>query len=114
MAELRALESEKDFQRDVIKAAELNGWLVFHAHDSRKEVRRQGVSYFVGDKQARGFPDLVLCHPHRGLLFAELKAESGRMEVAQEIWLQVLRLAGARVKVWTPSMWAEVQAELTR
>ena len=70
--------SEADFQTTVMALAKQYGWLTFHAspHQVGPVWRTDG----------RGFPDLVLAHPTRGVIFAELKTERGRMTEAQGDW----------------------------
>ena len=50
-----------------------------------------------------GFPDLVLAHEHKGLIFAELKTDKGRLDPAQITWLRTLDAAGAEAYCWRPS-----------
>jgi len=85
--------------------AKLRGWQVRHMHDSRRQIR-PGV--FVGDKDAAGLPDLLLWHERYGVVFAELKAEKGRLRAAQTLALYSLQRAGARVYVWRPSDLTEI------
>ncbi len=67
--------TEADLQQLLTDAAELNGWLVFHDNDSRRN--------------AAGFPDLVLVKPPR-VLFLELKSEIGRVRPEQHVWMDAL------------------------
>ena len=67
--------NEAALQQLLIDAAELNGWLVFHDNDSRRN--------------AAGFPDLVLVKPPR-VLFLELKSEVGRVRPEQHVWMDAL------------------------
>ncbi len=91
--------SEKQFQAQVVAAARLAGWLVYHVHDSRRSEA--------------GFPDLVLCHPQRRrLLFRELKSLRGRVRQEQRLWLWVLRQCGQDARVWRPDQWSEIRREL--
>lgn len=95
--------------------AQLNGWRVFHVSDSRREVidRRQGVSRLVGDELAKGWPDLVLVHPRRGLLLVrELKSDRGRVRPEQKEWLEALRAVGVDADVWRPRDLPEIEAVL--
>ena len=87
--EERVLRSvpEAAFQRSVVEAAEALGWLVFHDHDSRRNKA--------------GLPDLILVRGR--IVFAELKAECGRVRPEQRKWIDALRLAGGDVHVWRPS-----------
>lgn len=67
--------NEAALQQLLTDAAELNGWLVFHDNDSRRN--------------AAGFPDLVLVKPPR-VLFLELKSEIGRVRPEQHVWMEAL------------------------
>ena len=73
--------SEAAFQSAVLDFAGLNGWKAMHMADSRREVVRKktGARFFVGDRLARGWPDLTLT---RGpvIVFAELKSPSTNLE----------------------------------
>ena len=90
---------ESYFQNQVIMLAKLHGWLVMH---TRAVEIRPGVwkTPLTGHP---GFPDLVLCHQRgRGLIFAELKADKGRLSDSQELWLQAINENGAEHVVWRP------------
>ena len=103
---------EADFQAAVIELAELQGWRVFHPHDSRKSQP--------------GFPDLTMVRDGR-LIFAELKTNTGKITADQAIWLSdlsyVAKIAQGNistrhpvmaVKVWQPSDWPEIEQALKR
>lgn len=82
-------DSEDAFQRQVLGLARYYGWRPYHTHDSRRSHP--------------GFPDLVLVKPPR-LVFAELKAERGRLRPEQAEWLEDLRaVAAVEVYLWRPS-----------
>lgn len=69
--------SERLFQQSIIDAARALGYLCYHTFDSRRS--------------AKGFPDLVLCHPRRfKLYFVEVKTDMGKMMPYQEVWLDAL------------------------
>ena len=69
--------SEKMFMSRVVAGARALGFLVYHTYDSRRS--------------AKGFPDLVMCHPKTGeLLFIELKTDTGKVSAEQQIWLDAL------------------------
>lgn len=108
--EERALRevTEKAFQSRVVELARLYGWRVAHFHDSRRQVK-PGV--FVGDKDAAGFPDLVLVRPP-DLLVLELKRETGKTTEAQDEWLSSLVACGVEARVVRPSDWDWVRARL--
>ena len=88
-ANVAASMSEAAFQVQVITLARSMGWREYHTYDSRRS--------------AAGFPDLVLVHPKRGLLFRELKTAKGRVSKAQDEWILDLATAGADVDVWRPA-----------
>jgi hypothetical protein len=90
--------SERQFQAALIELAKWHGWKVFHplpAQNSRGSWRTAQA----GDI---GFPDLVLVHPERGVIFAELKTAIGKLSDAQNDWLLALYAAGAEAYVWRP------------
>ena len=89
------VQSEADFQAQVIQLATIHGWKCVHFPDSRR------VS-------CPGWPDLVLGHQTRGVIFAELKREGRKPRPSQAWWCEVLSAAGCRVCVWRPGDWSEV------
>lgn len=90
---------EREFMAQVVKLARLCGWLVYHTHDSRRSER--------------GFPDLVLAHPRRRLVwFVELKTDRGDYRPGQREWLEALRQAGAFAQVWRPRDWDSIESML--
>jgi hypothetical protein len=103
---LRAI-SEKDWQRTVEDIAKGRGWAVFHA--PRAGIRANGSVRTL----TPGFPDLVAVRGTR-LLFAELKAETGKLSDAQKAWLRGLAAASAETYCWRPSDLDEVCAVLGR
>ena len=64
--------AEHQFQAAVIELAEVQGWRVYHTHDSRRSQP--------------GFPDLTMVRGQR-LIFAELKREDGKETAEQTAWL---------------------------
>ena len=103
--------TERSFQTAVIDLARRLGWLVGHHHDSRRQI---APGKYVGDRDAAGIPDLILVRGNR-VVFAELKAERGRIRPEQHTWLDALRAvesdAAGRVlvRVWTPGSWDEIE-----
>ncbi len=100
-------QTEAGFQRAVIQAAKLLGWKVTHYAPVRV-VRRGGAAHFtpvVGDP---GGPDLLLA---RGgaVVLAELKTDAGRVRPDQKAWAAAI---GASYRLWRPSQWPEILAEL--
>lgn len=110
--------SETDLLSQVIDLAHLYGWKLAHFRPAMtKWGWRTAVS---GD--GKGFPDCVLVRPPR-LIFAELKAEDGKLRPEQEEWLELLRecqrqaepygrLLMAEVYVWRPSQFDEIRGIL--
>ena len=89
---------ESYFQSQVIMLAKLHGWLVMH---TRAVEIRPGVWKTPLTGHA-GFPDLVIAHASRGVIFAELKVEKGKLSAMQEVWLRTLADAGMETYVWRP------------
>ena len=90
--------TENEFQQAVIELARYGGWRVYHA---RPAQIRPGVwaTPFTG---AAGFPDLILAHPHRGLLASELKVGRNKPTDDQLAWLEVLDSQLIEAAVWRP------------
>jgi len=101
---------ESTFQNSVIMLAKLHGWLVMH---TRAVEIRPGVWKTPLQGHA-GFPDLVLAHATRGVLFAELKSDTGRLSKLQSTWLETLTAAGCEVHVWRPKDINDVSTRLAR
>ena len=89
---------EREWQAQVVEAARLLGWRVYHTHDSRRS--------------APGWPDLALVRDR--LVMAELKTETGRVSPEQQQWLALLDAAGVETYLWRPSDLDEVLAVLKR
>ena len=68
--------SEREFQAQVIAAAEAMGWLCYHTHDSRRSQP--------------GFPDLIMVRGYR-MVALELKVGRNKPTVDQVRWLAALR-----------------------
>jgi len=87
---------EKHFQQKVITVAHYYGWLVQHTRAVNSEGR--WMTPISGDA---GFVDLVLVHLTRGLIFAELKSDRGKLSEHQVNWIDLLDLH-AECHVWRP------------
>jgi len=98
---VRYFANEREFTRWALKQARERGWVAGHLSNMMIVRRRDGQTFAVPDKDADGFPDLVLVHPQHGLVFAELKMPGRKPDVAQLRWLVALREAGCRVYVWS-------------
>lgn len=102
--------SEAAFQRTVIEMAHLYGWRAHHTRPAR--TAKGWRTPIEGDA---GFQDLVLAR--EGLvLFAELKAERGKLTVEQEAWRLAINgpptLSGPRycwAYIWRPSDIEEIE-----
>lgn len=94
--------TEKAFLDLVVRAAHLNGWRVYHTHDSRRSEA--------------GYPDLTMVRERAGctrsLIFVELKTEKGRLSEVQQMWIHGLSAASQRVYVWRPSDWPAIERVL--
>jgi len=98
--------SERIFQSAVEQIASMNGWLIFHPspHQVRPGVYRS---------DGKGFPDLVLAHRERGLIFAELKLETGRLTPMQVVWANAVS-PHAEHYVWRPNQLEMIAERLGR
>lgn len=100
---------EKDLQNAVIDLARLTGWMVHHTRPARTKDGGW-VTPIQGDK---GFPDLVLAHPERGVLFVELKSAKGRLSDDQIRWGECLVSGGVESSfVWRPCDWDDGTIEM--
>ena len=90
--------TEREWQAQVVDAARLMGWRVYHTHDSRRSEP--------------GWPDLALVRDR--LVMAELKTDTGRVSNDQQKWLALLTAAGVETYLWRPSDFDEVLAVLKR
>jgi hypothetical protein len=68
--------TEKELRASIVRAAREFGWRVYFTWSSMHSPA--------------GFPDLCMVRPPR-LIFAELKAEKGKLSDDQEAWLADLR-----------------------
>lgn len=104
---MRLFESERDFTRWVLHEARSRYWLAAHLGNVQIVRGKGGIPVAIPDKDAAGFPDLVLIHTEHGVVWAELKmpdasGRTGKLRPEQVVWLSALREAGERVYVWGP------------
>lgn len=89
-ADLARRMSENVLLSEVRRACQHLGLLVYHTHRS--------------DLSEPGFPDLVIVG-RSGLLYRELKRETGKVTPEQHAWLDALDAVGQDAGVWRPSDW---------
>ena len=100
-------QSESAFQAQVVQLAQTFGWLVQHTRPAKQGDR--WLTPITGDG---GFPDRVLAHAARGLLFVELKTDKGAVSDAQYRWGRTIRDAGGTWRIWRPKDWPEIERVL--
>jgi hypothetical protein len=101
--------TEAEFQNKVIDFAKWCGWRVFHPRPAQIGAVGRWATHYTGDA---GFPDLVMVHPKKGVVFAELKSDTGRVSTQQTMWLSELVDAGAEAYLWQPKHWLEIEGRL--
>lgn len=86
--------AEHVWQRKVEGVARFYGWRVFHAPDNKPMATNRGRA--GRQRITPGFPDLMLL---RGpvIIFAELKADKGRIDPEQHAWLDALGVVGGAI-----------------
>jgi hypothetical protein len=89
--------SEAEFQKKITQLCDFLRLTWHHETDSRRSKK--------------GFPDLVIAGPN-GVIFAELKTDTGRVTPEQNRWIEALRLGGAIAQVWRPRNWEAIEAIL--
>lgn len=99
--------TEGEFQGQVIHLAMLLGWQVNHQRPAQV-----GGRWLTATQGHTGFPDLVLAHPTRGVIFAELKTQRGRLSPHQQAWQHALIAGGAECYVWRPDQLDTITARL--
>ena len=88
------LVTEASWQAQVVAAAEVFDWYIYHNPDSRRSTA--------------GFPDLVLIRPPR-VLFMEWTRQTGRLSpIQREVIDQLEACPGVEVHVARPSDWEQV------
>jgi hypothetical protein len=85
----------------IIDLAKAEGWLVLAF-----------ATELVSPRSSPGFPNLVLAHPRRGVLFRQVTTDKGPLSSEQIRWLGVLRGSGADADVWRPPDWPTIVATL--
>jgi hypothetical protein len=88
--------SEASFLQQVKGLAYVHHWSLHHSQPSMTRTGRYITTGSVG------FPDIVMAHETKGLIFAELKTSKGRPSEAQLHWLRTLH-PHAECYLWRPS-----------
>lgn len=92
--------TEAQLQQAVCDFLNLTKMRYYHTFDSRRSQP--------------GFPDLVIVG-RGGILYRELKTETGKVSAAQQAWLDALKAVGADARVWRPedlnsgTIWREIR-----
>jgi hypothetical protein len=97
--------TERELQIRVVDLARMYGWMAVHFGGDL-----HGKAHY----DATGFPDLVLIHARRNLVwFRELKSAKGKLTDRQQRWYDRLVEAGANVDVWRPADWPDIVRALS-
>jgi hypothetical protein len=100
--------SEKLFMDKVMQIAKMNGWMIHHPSP---HMVRPGVWRSDG----QGVPDLTLVSTTgRGIIFAELKTEEGKLTPIQRMWGQSIKASGGEYYVWRPNQLELIAERLGR
>lgn len=81
--------NESELERKVQELIRFYGLFGFHARDSRRSA-------------GPGFPDWVICGK-AGLMFRELKSETGELSPEQRRWRNILQATGHDWSIWRPA-----------
>ena len=101
--------NEAEFQRAVVKVARLYGWLVDHT----PPMRNAGGDIYTGG--LTGKTDLLLLSQKgKGIIFAELKTQKGKMSAAQCSFQDVVNMNGGEHYIWRPGDWDAIVERLRR
>jgi hypothetical protein len=99
--------SEASFLQQVKSLAYLHGWAFHHATPS---LTSKGKWITTG---APGFPDVVLAHRARGLIFAELKTAKGKPTDSQLDWMARIG-PYAECYLWRPDDLKDIERRLSQ
>jgi hypothetical protein len=91
--------TEAELLNAIIEAARILGWKIAHFRPARTKY---GWATAV-QADGAGFPDLVLVRDR--IVYAELKADRGRLSEIQKAWIGWLEVAGAEIYLWKPDDW---------
>lgn len=95
-------QTEREFQASVINLARGMGWTVWFDVATNAPRRCSGCGAVRRlPRNASGHPDLILIRRPR-IIWAELKAEDGKLSEAQAAWIEELMACGQEAYVWRP------------
>lgn len=100
--------SEREFMKQVIALAKLNGWLVAHF---RPSLNSRGQWMTAVQADGAGFPDLVLLRGKTAIV-AELKVGRNGLTEKQQDWIAAFHAAGVRAYCWKPEDWVIIESVL--
>jgi hypothetical protein len=107
---MKNLKPEESFQSAVIVAAHMQGWKVAHF---RPAMTKSGKWITAVGGDGKGFPDLFMVHPLKGLrVAAELKIPPNTVTPEQDAWLTWMEICGIPAFTWTPADWDEINRVL--
>lgn len=89
---------EDEFQRAVLNLCKLHHLHVAHF---RAAMTKRGRWVTPVGADGKGYPDLTAVGPG-GVIWRELKTDTGRLSDEQRLWIRRLVEAGADVAVWRP------------
>lgn len=69
---------------------------------------------FTAIKGHQGWPDIVVAHPTKGIVVAELKSARGTLGPGQREWVDVFAVydqpgSPILVEIWKPADWAAIE-----
>lgn len=98
--------TEAEFMDRIVAVARIYDWAAVHF---RPALRANGTWRTACQYDAKGWPDLVLVHPLRQLVwYRELKARHGRLDDDQALWRNRLVSAGQSWQTWWPEDWPDI------
>lgn len=101
---LPATLSESDLQKVIVDYAILHRWMCHHS----RPARMQSGKWATPLQGHKGLPDLILARDGV-VIFAELKAERGRVSPEQRQWLEAIGCGSSHACfVWRPSDWPTI------
>lgn len=95
--------SERRFQAQVVRLAEMFSWKVWHDNASagRRQCQACGAPVTIPGNPA-GLPDLILVRRPR-VVWVELKAQRGKLTDDQWAYIEELKASRQEAYVWRPS-----------